>query len=97
MPYSSHNLGSSTIIHRELDPFYDTLVVCGCSKCKGLKDNSRCVTLTHYTNDRLPNVDGIIPPIVVKNPIGDIENTCGNTSLCSFLKLFGSQKIYVSS
>ena len=41
---------------------------------------------THYTNDRLPNVDGLIPPTVVKNPIGYIEKTHRNTSLCSFLK-----------
>ena len=49
-----------------------------------MKDNPLCVTLNHYTNERLPNIEGLIPPIVVKNPIGYIENTCSNTSLCSF-------------
>ena len=75
MPPLSRNLDSSTVIRYEMDLFYDTLVVCGCSKCEGLKESPRHVTLTHYTNDRLPNVDGIIPPIVVKNAIGDIEKT----------------------
>ena len=86
MPSSIHNLGSFTIICCELDLFYDTLVVCGCSKCQGLKENPRRVTLTHYTNDILPNVDALIPPTVVKNQVSDIEKTRRNSSLCSFLK-----------
>lgn len=81
---SSNNQPKSTKINHELDLFYDTPVVCGCSKCKGLKKNPLCVTLCHYFNDRLPNVDNLIPSTTVKNPIGDIENTCRNTSICSF-------------
>ena len=87
MPSSSCNPGSSTIIRHELELFYDTLVVCGCSKCQGLKENPQLVTLTHYTNDILPDVDGLIPPTIVKNPKGDIEKTHMNTSLCSFWKM----------
>jgi hypothetical protein len=83
---SSNNQPGSMVLHRELDLFYDTPVVCGCSKCKGLKKNPRCVTLSHYINDRLPKVDGLIPPTMVKNPIGDIEKTCRNTSICSFFE-----------
>jgi len=49
-----------------------------------LKDNSQCVTLTHYTNDRFPNVDGLIPPTVLKYPTGDIEKKRRNASVCSF-------------
>ena len=91
IPSSSHNIGSSTVIPHELELFYDTLVVCGCLKCQGLKENPWCVTLTHYTNDRLPNVDGLIPPTIVKSPIGDIENTHRNTSLCSFFEKLESK------
>jgi hypothetical protein len=47
-----------------------------------LKNNPRHVTLSHYINDRLPKVDGLVPP--VKNPIGDIEKTRRSTSICSF-------------
>jgi hypothetical protein len=66
-----------------------TPVVCGCSKCKGLKKNPRCVTLSHYINDRLPKVDGLIPPTVVKNPIGDIEKThVGTLPYAPFLKIW---------
>jgi hypothetical protein len=74
------------ILHHELDLFYDIPVVCGCSKCKGLKKNPRRVTLSHYINDRLPKFDGLIPPTVVNNPIGDIEKTCRNTSICSLFE-----------
>jgi hypothetical protein len=79
MPSSNNLLLRSTILHRELDLFYDTLIVCGCSKCKGLKKNPRHVTLSLYINDQLPKVDGLIPPITIKNPIGDIEKTHNNT------------------
>ena len=72
MPSSNNQHPRSMTINHELDLFYDTLVVCGCSKCKGLKKNTRCVTLSHYINDRLPKVGNIIPPIAVKIPIGDI-------------------------
>ena len=47
MSSSSCNLGSSTIIWREIELFYDTLVVFYCSKCQGLKVNPCIVTLTH--------------------------------------------------
>ena len=67
-------------------------IVCGCSKCEGFNENPQCVTLTHYTNDRLPNVDGLTPPTTIKNPIGDIENTHMNTSLCYFLKKLEAKK-----
>ena len=87
MSSSSDDPGSSTVIRRELELFYDTPVVCGCSKCQVLKENPLCVTLTHYKNDKLPIVYGLIPPTVVNNPIGDIEKTRMNTSLCSFLKM----------
>lgn len=46
------------VLHRELDIFYDTPVVCGCSKCKELKVNPRHVKMSHYINERLPKVDG---------------------------------------
>ena len=75
------------VIHHEIEIFYDTQVVCGCSKCQGLKEKPQLVTLIHYTNDMLPNVDGLIPPTTVKNPIDDIGNTHKNASLCSFLKM----------
>ena len=71
-------------INLELDLFYDTLIVCGCSKSKGLKKNPRSITLSDYINDRLPKVDGLTPPTVANNPIGDIEKTHRNTSLYSF-------------
>ena len=48
----------------ELDIFYDTLEVCDCSKCKRLKANHVHVTLSHYINDQLPKIDGLLPPIV---------------------------------
>jgi hypothetical protein len=86
---SSSNLQTgSTILHRELDLFYDTPVVCGCSKCKGMKRNPQHVTLTlsHCINDRLPKVDGLIPPTTVNNPIGNIEKIRRNTSICSFFE-----------
>ena len=71
MPSSSNLQPRSMILHRELDLFYDTLVVCGCSKCKGLT-KSRHVTLSHYINDILPKDDNLIPPTTVKNLIDDI-------------------------
>jgi hypothetical protein len=84
---SSNNLQPwSMVLHYELDLFYDTPVVCSCSKCKELKKISRHVTLSHYINDRLPKVDGLIPPIAVKNPIGDVEKTHRNTSICCFFE-----------
>ena len=70
-------------INHELDLFYDTLVVCGFSKCKGLNKNPQPITFFHYINDQLPEVDGLIPPTAIKNPIGDIEKKRRNTSLCS--------------
>ena len=85
MPSSNNQRLGSTTINDEWDLFYDTLVVCGCSKCEGLKKNPRHVTLSHYINDQLPKVDDLIPPTVVKNPIGNIENSRRNASLCSFL------------
>jgi hypothetical protein len=84
MPSSSNLQHGSTLLQCELDIVYDTSVVCGCSKCKELKKNPRCVTLSHYINDRLPKVDGLIPSTVVNNPIGDIEKT--RSSICSFFK-----------
>ena len=33
---SSNDQPRSTLLHREFDLFYDTPIVCGCSKCKGL-------------------------------------------------------------
>ena len=61
--YSNHP--RSMILYCELDLSYDTLVVCACSKCKGLKVNPQHVTLTHYINDRLPKVDSLISPIAI--------------------------------
>ena len=72
------------ILNHELDVFYDTLVVCGCSKCKGLKKIPQLVTLSHYINDRILKVDGLIPSTTVKNPIGDIKKTHKNTYTCFF-------------
>jgi hypothetical protein len=84
---SSSNLQpGSMVLHHELDIFYDTLAVCGCSKCKGLKKNHQHVTLSHYIDDRLPKIDGLIHLSVVNNPIGDIEKTRRNTSMCSFFE-----------
>ena len=73
-------------LHYELDLFYDTPKIFGCSKCKGLKKNPRRVTLSRYINDRLPKFDDLIPPTAVKNPIGDIKKTHMNISLCSFFE-----------
>jgi hypothetical protein len=42
--------------------------------------------LSHYINDQLPKVDGLIPPTAVKNPIVDIKKTSRNTSICSFFE-----------
>lgn len=82
---SSSNQLESMVLHCEFELFYETPVVCGYLKCKGLKNNSRRVTLSHYINDWLPKVDDLIPPTVVKKPINDIEKTCRNTfSMCSF-------------
>lgn len=78
---SSNMQHGFTVLHYELDLFYDTLVVCGCSKCKGLGKNPRRVTLSHYIINRLPKFDGLIPPIVVNNPTGDTKETHRNTSI----------------
>jgi hypothetical protein len=86
MPSSSKLQPGSMVLHCELDLFYDVLVVCVCLKCKGLKKKPQCVTLSHYINDRIPKVDGLIPPTTVNNPIGDIEKTHRNTSICSFFE-----------
>ena len=43
-------------------------------------------SLAHYINDQLPNLDGLIPPTIGKNPIGDIEKENRNTSMCSFFE-----------
>ena len=60
------------IINHELDLFYDTPIICDCSQCKGLKKNPQRVTLADYINDQLPKVNDLIPPTMIKNPIGDI-------------------------
>ena len=73
-------------IYCDLDLFYGAPIVCGCSKCQGLKEKPYHVRLTNYTNDWIPNVDGLIPPSAEKNPIGDIEKTHRKTSLCLFLE-----------
>ena len=92
MPYSNNQPGSMTLNH-ELDLFYDTLVVCGFQRCKGLMKNPSRVTLSHYINDRLSKVVGLIPTTVVNNPIRDIEKTCENTSICSFFENLEFKKI----
>ena len=84
MPSSNNQRPGSTIINHELDVFYDTPIVCDCSKCKVLKKNPQHVTLSHYINDRLPKVDNLLPLSVVKNPIGDIGKTHRDTSIFSF-------------
>ena len=86
MPSSSNLQPRSTVLYDELDLFYDMSMVCGCSKCKGLKKNPRRITLSHYINVRLLKVDGLIPSTMIKNPMGDIEKTCRNTSICSFFE-----------
>lgn len=73
--------------------FYDTPILCGCSKCKGLKVNTWRVTLTHYINDILPKVDGLIPPTAVKDPIGIIEKTNKNTSIYYFFEKLEAKAI----
>jgi hypothetical protein len=70
------------VFHHELYLSIYTPIVCGCSNCKGLKMNPQCVTLSHYNNDWLPKVDSLIPPIVVKDPIGDTEKIYRYTSIC---------------
>jgi len=40
---SSSNHSGPMILHCELDLFYDTPIICGCSKCKGLIVNPRHV------------------------------------------------------
>lgn len=72
------------VLHRELDLFYDTLLVCGCSKCKRFRVKPRHVTLTHYINDQINKFDSLIPPIAIKDPIGVIEKTCKNTCFQNF-------------
>jgi hypothetical protein len=51
MPSSSNVQPGSTVLHYELDLFYDMSVPCGCSKCKDLNKNPQLVTLSHYIND----------------------------------------------
>jgi hypothetical protein len=75
------------VLHRKLDIFYKTHVVCGYSKCKGMKVNPRYVTLSHYVNEKLPKFNGLIPPTMVNNLIGDIENTLRNNLYVPFLKI----------
>ena len=82
MPSSSNQPGSM-VLHHEFNLFYDTPVVCGYSKCKRLKENRWCATLSHYINDWIPKVDSLIPPTMVNNLIGDIEKTC---RICSFFE-----------
>ena len=83
---SSNNHPRQMVLHHQLDLFNDTTVVCSNSKCKGMKGNPQHVKLTHYINDQLPKEDGLIPPTVVKHPIGDIKKTHRNTSLFSFFE-----------
>jgi len=74
---SSINHHVPMVLHRELDLFYGTPIVCGCSK-----------TLSHYINGQLSKVDGLIPPTTVNDIIGDIQKIHRNTSICSiFLNL----------
>jgi hypothetical protein len=74
------------VLHHELDLFYDTPFICVYSKCKGLKVNARCVTLSHYINDQLPQVDSLILSTRVKDQISEIENTCRNASYTPLFK-----------
>jgi hypothetical protein len=48
---SSNNHARILVLHHELNIFYETLVVCGCLKCKVLKVNPWLVTLSQYVND----------------------------------------------
>jgi hypothetical protein len=98
--YTTINNMPSSIIHHgpmihhyELDLFYDTLVVCDYSKCRGLKVNSRSVILSHYVNDQLPKFHGLAPPISIKDLIGSIEKTHRNTSICSYFEKLEAKSI----
>jgi hypothetical protein len=81
------------ILHHELDFFYDTPWVCGCLKCKGLKTNPQHVTPFHYINDQLLIFDDLIPPTMVKDLKGDIENTCRDTSIWAFFEKLEAKSI----
>ena len=98
MPCSRRNPGSSMVILHEMELFYDTpIVYVFLSKCQGLKDNPWRVTLTHYTNDILPNVDGLKTPTAVRNAIGDIEKTRRSDFPMLSFETIRSQNNYVSS
>jgi len=50
------------------DEYFEKIVVCGCSICRGKKQFKRAIVQRHYTYDELPV--GSMPPIIDSNPIG---------------------------
>ena len=50
------------------DEYFEKIVVCGCSKCRGKKQFKRAIVQRHYIDDELPV--GIMPPTIDSNPIG---------------------------
>ena len=93
---SPHNHPRPIVLQHELDLFYDTLVVCICSKYKGLNVNPMHATLSHYINDQIQKFVSQIPPTVVNDPIDEIEKTRRNTSISHSLKSWNpSQQCFV--
>ena len=50
------------------DEYFEKIVVCGCSVCRGKKQFKRAIVQKHYIDDEL--LVGSMPPIVDSNPIG---------------------------
>ena len=50
------------------DEYFEKIVVCGCSKCHGMKQFKRVIVQRHYIDDELPM--GIMPPTIDSNTIG---------------------------
>lgn len=53
------------------------------------------VTLSNYVHHLLPKFDYSIPPTIVKDPIGDKEKACNNTSIYSFLEKFEPNSFFL--
>ena len=49
------------------DKYFEKIVVCGCSKCRGKKQFKRVIAQRHYIDDELPV--GSMPPTIDSNPI----------------------------
>ena len=50
------------------DEYFEKIVACGCSKCRGKKQFKNKIVQRHYIDDETPM--GSMPPTIYLNPIG---------------------------